>query len=115
MNIEKKLCQAAKALLSMGVPLASTRLVQTLNTFIAMAILAQLGHTVLAASFLIGIIRTFIFLVAMAPLFALGSIMSRQIGAKNTVVILAIVQQSWVTIMVLSVIPVVFMLFIGPK
>lgn len=98
----------------MGIPLASTRVVQTVNVFIAMAIMAQLGHTVLAATFLMGTIRTVTLLIFMAPLFALGSILSRQFGAKNYVAIPAVVQQSWITAILLALIPMLFLTFIGP-
>lgn len=114
MKPQNKLLDAMKHLLSIGIPMATTRTVQSANAFITMAILAQLGHTVLAATFLIGAIRILTILIFMAPLFALGSILGRQFGAQKTEAIPSVMQQAWLTAILLSITPMVFLLFIGP-
>lgn len=105
---------AMKRLLSMGLPLATTRLIQTINMFIAMAVLAQLGHTALSASLLIATIRPVIIVIFMAPLFMMGPIISRQFTSGDKESILDIFQQSWLTVLLLSILPVALLFFVEP-
>lgn len=106
--------QAIKRLLSMGIPMASTRIFQTLTMFITMVVLAQMGHEILAASLLISFLRAVVMLIFMSPLFALGSIVGRQVGEKNFSVIPAIMQQSALLAIVLSIPATLILFFIGP-
>lgn len=105
---------AIKKLISLALPMMGTRMVQTLNTFILMVILAQLGHTVLAASFTISIVRIAVMVVFMSPLFALGAIVGRQLGEKNIDQIPNIIKQAWLTALLLSVPVMIIFLLIKP-
>ena len=49
-----------KQLLTLGIPLAASRFMHTLNTFIVMLFIAQLGHDALAASFTMATTRIII-------------------------------------------------------
>lgn len=91
-----------RRLLTMAMPLMTSRFVQTLNTFISMLVLAQLGHRVLAASLLISSTRVIILLVFLAPLFAIGSITGRQFGGQHHNKLAALIWQAWLTALLLS-------------
>ena len=67
-----------KKLLTLGIPLAASRFMHTLNTFIVMLFIAQLGHDALAASFTMATTRIIMLVIFMSPLFAIGSLVSRQ-------------------------------------
>lgn len=110
----KMMWQAITRLLSMGIPMASARFLQTATVFVIMVVLAQMGHEVLAASLLIGFIRIVAMLIFMSPLFALGSIVGRQVGEKNFSVIPAIFQQTLILALLLSIPPMLILFFIQP-
>ena len=95
--------KSIKHLLSMGIPMASARFFQTLTMFIIMIILAQMGHQVLAASLVISFLRASVILIFISPLFSLGSIIGRQVGARNVTMLPAIVQQVGILALCLAV------------
>ncbi len=108
------MAKAYKELLSMAIPMVSTRFTQTLNTFVMMVIVAQLGHTVLAASFSISMIRIIGMLIFMSPLFAVGAVVGRQYGKQNWDAMPQIIKQGWSVALLLSIPPLLIFIFIGP-
>jgi multidrug resistance protein, MATE family len=106
--------KALQSLTSMAAPMMSTRLVQTLNTFISMIILSKLGTTVLAASLTIAISRIVLMLIFIAPLFAIGIIVSRRYGTKEQASLNTLLTGSWGLSLLLSVAPLLICFFIGP-
>lgn len=108
------LVAATKQLLSMAIPMMSTRLVQMLTTFISMLVLAQLGHTVLAASFTIGMYRIVILLIFFSILFVLGSIVGRQFMGGDKESLSPMLWQSWVLALLISVPIIILYLLAGP-
>ena len=103
-----------KKLFSTALPLMSSRLAETLNTFILMVILAQFGHTVLAASLTIGMSRLVIMLLFMSPIFALGAVVGRQFGSGDHHHIPAILKEARILALTLSVFPMLIFVFIQP-
>tara|TARA_R110000868_G_scaffold8205_3_gene42564 strand:- start:152058 stop:153383 length:1326 start_codon:yes stop_codon:yes gene_type:complete len=94
---------AIKNLLSIAVGMMTIRFAQTLTTFIMMVILAQLGHTALAASFTIGMLRVVIMLIFMAPLFSLGAIVGRQFASNQQQVLPSVLRQAWLVALAIGI------------
>lgn len=105
---------AIKTLFAMGLPMVSTRLAQTIRGFILMVMLAQLGHTVLAASLFISIFQIVLMLIFMSPLFAVGSIVGRQYGEKKYESLAPILQQSCLISVLLGIPIMLIFSWIGP-
>ena len=97
----------------MAVPLATTRGLQAVRTFVLMAMLAQLGHDTLAASALISSIQIAIVVSFISCFFALGSIVGREFAAKNFSAIGIILQQSWILSSLFSIVMIIVYLFMG--
>ena len=74
---------ALKRLFAIALAMMTSRLTQTLNTFIAMAMIAQLGNTVLAAGLTISATRIVVMLIFMSLLFSTGAITGRLVGEKR--------------------------------
>ncbi len=87
----------------MAVPMMTTRLVQTLNTFVSMVVMAQLGHQVLAAGLPISMYRIVVMLAFVAPLFVLGAMVGRQMHDKGLHELPGMLVQSWLLSLLLSV------------
>lgn len=103
-----------KQTLAMAGPMMTTRLVQTVNTFVSMAILAQLGHVVLAASLPISMFRIVVMLTFISPLFVLGAVVGRQMHAKGLQNLPGLLVQMWLLALLLSVIPMILYFSSGP-
>lgn len=105
---------AYKSIRTMAVPMMTSRFVQTLNGFVTMLVLAQLGSAVLAASLTIATVRIVILLMAMSPLFVLGAIVGRQMNTDAQKKLPALLAQSWWLSLALSLPAMLVMWFIAP-
>lgn len=103
-----------KQLLTLGIPLSASRFMHTLNTFIVMLFIAQLGHDALAASFTMATTRIILLVIFMSPLFAIGSLVSRQQPDLSEEKIGAFLLQSWFTALLLAMLPVGILSFLSP-
>lgn len=105
-----------KKLLAMGLPMAASRLIHTFNTFIVMALIAQLGHVALAASFTIAVMRIVTLVIFLSPLFAVGVIVSRNYTSQHLheQKATSFIQQGWVVAFLLSIIPLAALSFLRP-
>ncbi|MDF1653818.1 MAG: MATE family efflux transporter [Coxiellaceae bacterium] len=106
--------KALKNVLVMAVPMMSTRFVQTLNTFIMMLVLAQLGHVVLAATLTISMVRIVALLIPSAPMFSLGAIVSRQMNAEGKKHLPYILTQAWSLAFILSLFSMAILFLTAP-
>ena len=106
--------RAAKQLLSMAIPMMSTRFTQIITTFISMVVLAQLGHTVLAASFTIGMYRVIVLLIFFSVLFSLGAIVGRHFAEKAFQSLSPMLWQAWLVGFLISLPIIFFSLIAGP-
>lgn len=105
--MKPKLYDAIKSLLAIGIPMASSRFLLTFNTFAVMAMIAQLGHNELAASFTIAMSRIVMLVIFMSPLYSIAAITSRIEMAttsteKNRA---ALVGQAWALALLLGLFP----------
>ncbi len=106
--------RALKNILVMAVPMMSTRFVQTLNTFIMMLVLAQLGQVVLAATLTISMVRIVALLIPSAPMFALGAIVSRQMNPEGKKSLPYILTQAWSLAFLLSLVSMLILFLTAP-
>ena len=79
-----------------------------------MVILAQLGHTVLAASLTISMVRIIGLLIFISPLFAIGAIVGRQVGEQKLNHLPALLNQAWLLSLLLGIPMLLLFYFIGP-
>lgn len=105
-----------KKLLAMGLPMAASRFIHTFNTFIVMALISQLGHEALAASFTIAMTRIVMLVVFLSPLFAIGAIVGRNYSKQHLDErkITSFIQQAWAVALLLSITPIIFLSFLEP-
>src|SRR5437763_1852226 len=83
--------------------MTGSQLLNVASSFLCMAMLAALGHEVLAASALIFTTQLSIMVSGMAILFSLGVLISHAYGAKDIAVIGVLLQQGWVLGIIISV------------
>lgn len=95
-------------ILALALPMAGTQLITVVASFICMAMLAALGHEVLAASALIFTIRMTIYVVGASILFSVSVLVSHALGEKNYLLIGNLAQQGW-TLAVLLAIPIIIL------
>lgn len=93
-----------KNLLKMSLPMACSHLVLATTTFTVMFLLAQLGGTILPASYGIAMTRLVISLTFMSTLFAFGPIISREY-TDSSQQDNSVVQQGWIISLILSLLP----------
>ncbi len=116
------LLETCRRIFSLAVPMAGTQLISVASNFLCMAMLAHLGHQVLAASALIYSTQICIMVTGMSILFSLSVLVGHANGAKKYFSIGNYVQQGW-TLSFLISIPIIFifwnigslLLFFGQK
>lgn len=86
----------------------------TLSTFVVMLLIALLGHDALAASFTMATTRIILLVIFISPLFAIGSLLSRQQPDISEEKIGAFLLQSWFTALLLAVLPAGILSFSSP-
>jgi MATE family multidrug resistance protein len=90
-------------ILPLALPMAGTQLITTASTFVCMALLAKLGHDVLAASALIFATQISIMVVGMSILLALSILVGHAYGAKNYLEIGNFIQLGWTLSLLISI------------
>jgi MATE family multidrug resistance protein len=95
--------EICKKIASLALPMAGSQLLNVASSFLCMAMLAQLGHEVLAASALIFTTQLTIMVTGMAILFSLGILISHAYGAQDFQTIGNLVQQGWVLGTIISI------------
>lgn len=97
------IAQISQKIASLALPMAGSQLLNVASGFLCMALLAVLGHQVLAASALIFTTQLSIMVSGMAILFALGVLISHAYGAKDSATIGHLVQQGWILGIIISI------------
>lgn len=92
-----------KHIYRLALPMAGSRLIQMLSSFIGILMLAHLGHQVLAASALITSTQVTVIVVIISVLFALGVVTGQAYGGNRRYEIGAIVQQGCVLAILLTI------------
>jgi MATE family multidrug resistance protein len=108
------LLEIGKKIFSLALPMAGTQLINISSGFLCMAMLARLGHQVLAASALIFSTQMSIMVSGMSILFSLSVLVGRAYGAKEYSTIGNFVQQSWMLALLISMPVMVLFWNIGP-
>src|SRR3990167_2869525 len=108
MNKNISMLEASKRIFSLALPMAGSQLVNVASGFLCMAMLAALGHGVLAASALIFLTQLSIMVRGMSILFSLSVLVGHSYGAKDYATIGNYVQQGW-TLAILISIPIMFL------
>ena len=108
MNKNISMLEASKRIFSLALPMAGSQLVNVASGFLCMAMLAALGHEVLAASALIFLTQLSIMVSGMSILFSLSVLVGHSYGAKDYATIGNYVQQGW-TLAILISIPIMFL------
>ena len=98
-----KLLEAAKKIFTLALPMAGSQLINVASGFLCMAMLAALGHDVLAASALIFTIQLSIMVTGMSILFSLSVLVGHAYGAKDYALIGNYVQQGWTLAIIMSI------------
>jgi len=97
------LIKATKKILTLALPMAGSQLVSVASGFLCMAMLAALGHDVLAASALIFTTQLSIMVTGMSLLFSLSVLVGHTYGARDYPVIGNYVQQGWTLALIISI------------
>lgn len=95
--------EICKKIFSLALPMAGSQFINVASGFLCMAMLAQLGHEVLAASALIVSTQLSIMVSGMSILFSLSVLVGHAYGAKEYSTIGNYVQQSWVLALLISI------------
>ena len=103
-----------KKVWSIASPMAASRLVNVIASFMGILFVARLGHAELAASALITATSLPLFLIASSPLFAISVIVGHAYGAKQHESIGGILQQSWLLSLIISAFVIAIPLLIKP-
>lgn len=107
------LISACKRIFSLAAPMSGTQLINVASNFFCMAMLAHLGHQVLAASALIYSTQICIMVTGMSILFSLSVLVGHANGARNYSSIGVYVQQAWALALLISVPMILFFWHIG--
>lgn len=102
-NSNVGLFETSKKIFALALPMAGSQFVNVGSGFLCMAMLAALGHEVLAASALIFSTQLSIMVSGMSILFSLSVLVSHAYGAKEYTSIGNYVQQAWTLGIVLSI------------
>lgn len=97
------LFEAGKKIVSLALPMAGSQFINVASGFLCMAMLATLGHEVLAASALIFSTQLSIMVSGMSILFSLSVLVGHSYGAKEYATIGNYVQQAWTLALLISV------------
>lgn len=102
-----------KRLIALALPMAGTQFINVASGFFCMAMLASLGHQVLAASALIFSTQLAVMVSGMSLLFSLSVLVGHAYGAKDYLSIGTYLQQCWVLAMLIGIPMMVFFWNIG--
>lgn len=102
-----------KRLIALALPMAGTQFVNVASGFFCMAMLASLGHQVLAASALIFSTQLAVMVSGMSLLFSLSVLVGHAYGAKDYLSIGTYLQQCWVLAILIGLPMMVFFWHIG--
>ncbi len=102
-NKNTTLFEAGKRIFSLALPMAGSQFINVASGFLCMAMLAALGHEVLAASALIFSTQLSIMVSGMSMLFSLSVLVGHSYGAKNYIDIGNYVQQGWTLALLISI------------
>lgn len=94
--------EMSKKIFALALPMTGSQLINVASGFLCMAMLAQLGHQVLAASALIFSTQLSIMVSGMSLLFSLSVLVGHAHGAKNYLAIGNYVQQGWTLSLLIS-------------
>lgn len=94
--------KASKNIFALALPMAGTQLINVASGFLCMAMLAALGHEILAASALIFSTQISIMVSGMSILFSLSVLVGHAYGAKNYLAIGNYLQQGWTLALLMS-------------
>ncbi len=97
-----------KRIIALALPMAGSQFVSVASGFLCMAMLAALGHDVLAASALIFSTQLSIIVSGMSILFSLSVLVGHAHGAEDHLAVGNYLQQSW-TLSLLISIPIMFL------
>lgn len=89
-------------IISLALPMAGTQLISMGSGFLCMAMLAQLGHEVLAASALIFSISISVMVIGMSLLLSLSVVIGHAFGAKDYLGIGSTIQHGWLIGVIIS-------------
>ncbi len=103
MNNNTSILETSKKIFSLALPMAGSQLINVASGFLCMAMLAALGHEVLAASALIFLTQLSIMVSGMSILFSLSVLVGHSYGAKDYVAIGNYVQQGWTLAILISI------------
>lgn len=103
-----------KNIFALALPMAMSQLIIVASDFLCMAMLAALGHDVLAASALIFSTQLSVVVTGMSILFSLSVLVGHAYGAKNYLAIGNYVQQGWTLGLLLSIPIILFFWYIDP-
>ncbi len=92
---ESTISSIAKRILKLALPMSSQQLITSGSGFLCMAMLAQLGHKVLAASSLIFATQMTFSTIGLSILFSISLLVSHADGAKDYAKVGSIMQQGW--------------------
>lgn len=102
-NIRNSFANASRDIISLALPIAGSQLMNVASGFICMAMLAALGHEVLAASALIFATQVSIMVSGISILFSLSVLIGHSYGARDYQAIGDYVQQGWTLGLLLSI------------
>lgn len=103
LNKNASLWEISKRICSLALPMAGSQFMNVASGFLCMAMLAQLGHEVLAASALIFSTQLSIMVSGMSVLFSLSVLVGHAYGAKDYPTIGNYVQQGWTLGLLISI------------
>lgn len=103
LNKNASFWEISKRIFSLALPMAGSQLMNVASGFLCMAMLAQLGHEVLAASALIFSTQLSIMVSGMSVLFSLSVLVGHAYGAKDYPTIGNYVQQGWTLGLLISI------------
>lgn len=102
-NTNNNIFATSKRIFALALPMAGGQLINVTSGFLCMAMLAHLGHEVLAASALIFSTQLSIMVASMSILFSLSVLVGHAYGAKDYSAIGNYVQQGWTLALLMSI------------
>ncbi|HSW93021.1 MAG TPA: MATE family efflux transporter [Gammaproteobacteria bacterium] len=102
MNKNIDFFEAIKKIVALALPMTGSQIINVTSGFLCMAMLAALGHDVLAASALIFSTQLSIMVSGMSVLFSISVLTGHAYGAKDYLTIGNYVQQGWTLALLIS-------------
>lgn len=102
-NANASFFETSKKIFALAMPMAGSQFINVASGFLCMAMLAALGHEVLAASALIFSTQLSIMVSGMSILFSLSVLVGHAYGARDYVSIGNYVQQGWTLALLISI------------